>query len=367
MSTSTNNIETGPNHTDIEVAHPPRRVLVVGSQLDAVGGIARYLNALVDALDGVSRVRVVDLKLEPNAVSHARAFATTMGRLVATRPDLLVLGHVGFGPIGLAWRLLGGRYAVMVYGIDVWGPRTRLIEETLRHATAVWPISSFTEVEVLRARPGARTCEPLGGCIADSFFVDHRPVDGPKRVVTVASLHDLTYKGTDTLVDAVKRLSTKHRVELRVIGSGPGTPDLQRYVRDRHAEDCVTLIGRVDEERLITEYSHADAIVLLSRFRRGPDPQGEGLGLVVLEAAASGVPAVVSCEGGSVDTVIDGRTGFMVPQADVDALTEKLDLLLTDGELAQSMGIAARQFAASRHSMGAFGERVSVALQQACR
>lgn len=68
----------------------------------------------------------------------------------------------------------------------------------------------------------------------------------------------------------------------------------------------------------------------------------EGLGLVFLEAASSGVPVLVGDSGGSPETVLQGDTGFVV--SDVDAIVEGLEILLSDLPSARRMGARGRQF-----------------------
>ena len=68
----------------------------------------------------------------------------------------------------------------------------------------------------------------------------------------------------------------------------------------------------------------------------------EGLGMVLLEAAATGVPAVGSRIGGIPEGIIDGQTGLLAPERDADALAARMGDLLDDRELRLRMGAAAR-------------------------
>lgn len=68
----------------------------------------------------------------------------------------------------------------------------------------------------------------------------------------------------------------------------------------------------------------------------------EGLGLVFLEAAASGVPVLAGDSGGSPETVLPGETGFVV--SSVEAIVEGLEILLSDLSAARDMGKSGRQF-----------------------
>jgi phosphatidylinositol alpha-1,6-mannosyltransferase len=341
------------------------RVLFVGAKLDGVGGIPSYSRAVIEALREHADVETLNLVLSGSAADQARAFGQAAAVLARRRPDLLVLGHVGLGPIGLAWRAAGGRYAVMAYGIEIWGPRTALLRRTLRHAHRVWPISTFTRDEVLRAEPRAVTGPGLGGSIDESFFQDRDGVEGavaPLRVAFVASLENVEYKGADTLVEAVGRVAATHPIFLRIVGSGRGSDDLARFVAEHDAAGVIELVGRVDHEQLLAEYRRCDALVLLSRFRRGEVPRGEGLGLVVLEAAAAGAAVIGTRAGGAGDTVVEGETGHLLEPGDVDALADVLRRWAQDPAQAHAMGRAGREFVRTHHSRAAFTARVGEAL-----
>jgi len=85
---------------------------------------------------------------------------------------------------------------------------------------------------------------------------------------------------------------------------------------------------------LLRWYAAADVFALPS--------SSEAQGIVALEAMACGLPVVASAVGGLLGTVDDGKSGFLIPSGDSDALADRLCVLLTDAELRASMGSAAR-------------------------
>ena len=87
-------------------------------------------------------------------------------------------------------------------------------------------------------------------------------------------------------------------------------------------------------------YASADVFVFPSTT--------ETLGNVVLEALASGLPAVVVDEGGPQDLIADGETGFIAPAKDIEAIVDRLLPLLRDAALRARMGDAARRSARGR-------------------
>ena len=343
-------------------------ILFVSSDIEGPGGIARYSRWLRDALVAAGPTEVVDVRFETPAERARQALAAARRVLSAPRSTLVVLGHVGFGPLGWLHRARGGRFAVVAYGIEVWGRPSREVDVTLRLAEAIWPISTFTARQVRSRVPRARIARSLGGGLQEAFFVSPRPAATPFRVLVVSRLDDLVYKGVDTCVDAVAELLRKgHELELRVVGSGPCEHEIDELAANRGIADHVVRVGSVSDEQLRAEYAEAGVTVLVSRFRRGRSPQGEGLGIVVLEAAAAGTPAIVARVGGTVDTVLDGETGFIVDAGDADALAERIERLLCTSGLRERIGTRARRWVAEVHGEAAFRRRVEEALRRGGR
>jgi phosphatidylinositol alpha-1,6-mannosyltransferase len=338
-------------------------ILFLGSDLDGVGGIQRYSRWMIEALGELGPCEVIDLALPPTGGSltgKASGAIAALSRWSRLRPRLVVLGHLSFAPLA-APQLLGRRPAVaLAYGIEVWGPPSAGTRAALRRLSRVWPISTFTTAEVRRVEPRARIGPVLGAGLDDSFFTAprSRPSGPAIRVLMVARLDDLAYKGIDTSIDAVRRVSASIEVELRIVGDGPGRAALDELIRARDAGALVRRLGSVDDHTLREEYARADVVVCVSRFRRGYEPRGEGLGIVPLEAAAAGVPAIVGNVGGTVDTVVDGVTGLLVPPGDVDSLAAALLTLGRDPERRIRMGRAAQAFVRQVHSREAFQRRV---------
>jgi phosphatidylinositol alpha-1,6-mannosyltransferase len=105
--------------------------------------------------------------------------------------------------------------------------------------------------------------------------------------------------------------------------------------------DRFHLLGRVPDEDLAAVYGAADVFAMCCRERWG-GLEAEGFGIVFLEAAACGVPAVAGRSGGAWEAVEDGVTGFVVDPLDAGAVAGALTALLTDPARRAAMGAAAR-------------------------
>ena len=86
---------------------------------------------------------------------------------------------------------------------------------------------------------------------------------------------------------------------------------------------------------------HYDIFLLPSKTARDGDE--EGMSLALLEAQASGIPVVTTDCAGNSEAVCDGVTGFMLPEGDIDGIAIRIEQLINDRPLRQSMGEAARR------------------------
>src|SRR5262249_34635871 len=133
---------------------------------------------------------------------------------------------------------------------------------------------------------------------------------------------------------------------LLLVGGGPHRSTVERLAREAGVERHVILTGSVPWEELPMHYAAGDVYAMPCRTRgRGLDV--EGLGIVYLEASATGLPVVAGDSGGAPDAVREGETGFVVSGRDVPAIADRVARLLEDGSLAGRMGAAGRAWVES--------------------
>lgn len=226
-----------------------------------------------------------------------------------------------------------------------WGLRS-----LLRRATRVATLTAYTE-GLLRAyfpegadkvcrTPGApRSGRSAAPAAANT---DRRADTGERRLVvlTVGRLHPR--KGQVQTLAALQRLAPalRARVEYWIAG-GQSKGGCGEALRAQAAAGDVPVrfLGEVADEELDHLYAQADLFALTSvEYERSV----EGFGLVYLEAAERGLPAIAHRVGGVAEAVIDGETGLCVAPNDPDALTAAFARLLGDAELRRRMGDAAR-------------------------
>jgi glycosyltransferase involved in cell wall biosynthesis len=142
-------------------------------------------------------------------------------------------------------------------------------------------------------------------------------------------------KGLDTLVRAVGAAGVE-RLAIAVAGSGPRRDDLARLAEELGVR--LRLLGDLPEAKLAEAYVAADVFALLSLH--------EPWGVVVNEAAASGLPLVLSDRvGAGADLLHHAENGFLVPAEDVPGATAALRRLVEDATLREQAGARSRELA----------------------
>jgi colanic acid/amylovoran biosynthesis glycosyltransferase len=127
-----------------------------------------------------------------------------------------------------------------------------------------------------------------------------------------------------------------------IIGDGPLMDDMVKRSRELGIADRVVFHGAMMQDRVKEFYRDSHVFMLPSVT--APNGDTEGQGLVLQEAQAIGLPVLATLHNGFPDSIMDGRTGFLVPEKDAPALFEKLRQLADDEHLCHTMGRLGRQF-----------------------
>ena len=176
-------------------------------------------------------------------------------------------------------------------------------------------------------RPGAG-----GDAVRERLGLGQRPV-----VVCVSRM--VPRKGQDTLIRAWPQVLAAARggPALLLVGDGPYRAKLGRLAQRAGVADSVVFTGPVPVADLPAYYDAGDVFAMPCRTRRG-GLDVEGLGIVYLEASASGLPVVGGDSGGAPDAILAGETGYVVPGRDVAAVADRITGLLADPAGARAMG-----------------------------
>jgi phosphatidylinositol alpha-1,6-mannosyltransferase len=179
-------------------------------------------------------------------------------------------------------------------------------------------------VDVTFFRPGAG-----GAAVRERLGLGRRPV-----VACISRL--VPRKGQDTLITAWPQIKAQvGDAVLLLVGDGPYAPELKRLAGLRGVGDDVIFTGPVPWAELPGYYDAADVFAMPCRTRRG-GLDVEGLGIVYLEASATGLPVIGGDSGGAPDAILDGETGYVV--RDRPGVAARITELLTDPAKARAMG-----------------------------
>lgn len=148
-------------------------------------------------------------------------------------------------------------------------------------------------------------------------------------------------KGIGELIDAFAQIAVRFPdTRLRLVGDGQDRAGFERQVAERGLAGRVVFEGAMAHGRVAEVVRGCAVGVLASKTGRGGAQ--ESFGLASIEAAAAGLPVVVTRHGGLPETVIEGESGLVVQEANVSELADALAQLLRDDGLRHRMGQAAR-------------------------
>ncbi|MBV8788939.1 MAG: GDP-mannose-dependent alpha-(1-6)-phosphatidylinositol monomannoside mannosyltransferase [Mycobacterium sp.] len=166
-------------------------------------------------------------------------------------------------------------------------------------------------------------------------------------------------KGQDMLIKALP--SVRQHVDgaaLVVVGGGPYLDSLRKLARDHGVDEHVTFTGGVPSAELPAHHALADVFAMPCRTR-GAGMDVEGLGIVFLEASATGVPVIAGQSGGAPEAVQQNKTGLVIDGTSVNEIAEAVTELLSDRDRAAKMGAAGREWVTSQWRWDTLAARLS--------
>jgi phosphatidylinositol alpha-1,6-mannosyltransferase len=206
----------------------------------------------------------------------------------------------------------------------------------------------------LDPRAAARMAQLAPGVDVERFHPDKKKDERTAEIRARYGLGDrptavcvsrlVARKGQDTLIKAWPLvLRDLPDAALLICSGGPYKPKLEQLVRENGLEKSVIFTGSVPWEHLPWYFAAGDVFAMPCRTRRG-GLDVEGLGIVYLEASATGLPVVGGDSGGAPDAVRQGETGYVVPGGSGRETARRVVELLQDRALAERMGRAGRDW-----------------------
>ncbi|MFF4826494.1 glycosyltransferase family 4 protein [Streptomyces sp. NPDC001312] len=178
------------------------------------------------------------------------------------------------------------------------------------------------------------------------------------RPVVVCVSRLVRRKGQDTLIRAMPRiLAAEPDTVLLIVGGGPYEKELRALAARTGVSGSVRFTGAVPWAELPAHYGAGDVFAMPCRTRRG-GLDVEGLGIVYLEASATGLPVVAGDSGGAPDAVLDGETGWVVRGGSPEETADRVVTLLGDAGLRRRMGERGRSWVEERWRWDLLAQRL---------
>lgn len=261
------------------------------------------------------------------------------------------------------------RMVATTHGHEIWWARTPAARQLMRrigdHVDVVTYLGEYTRRRIAPALgPRARLERLVPGVDAAEFrpeesaarAVRERHGLGQRPVVLCVS-RLVPRKGQDVLIQALPLIRRAvPDAALVIVGQGPHEARLRDLAR-RHADGHVVFAGGQDHASTAAYYAAADVFAMPCRTRKA-GMEAEGLGIVFLEAAASGLPVVVGDSGGAPDTVLAGVTGTVVDGRDARAVADAVAQTLLSPDRA-GMGEAGRRWVEKQWSWDVSADRLT--------
>ena len=252
----------------------------------------------------------------------------------------------------LVKKLFGIPCLISLHGSDVYGLKTPLLQglnsRVIRRSNACAANSRAT-AKVALELAGREDIQIIPMGVDIDFFSRTRNTEGfqdgfDKKEQTILFAGRLIeWKGVDYLIKAFAQVLEKRSdVRLLILGSGPRKSILEDLSKELNIQQKVEFHDAVCQEELVLYYSRSDVFVLPSIV--SDSGETEGLGVVLLEAMAGGLPVIGTRVGGIPDIIKDGETGLLAQPRNPGDLAHKIEMLLADKELRQRLGKGGHDF-----------------------
>lgn len=341
------------------------------------GGIEQYLRRMIQIFreEATHDIHVISLWDTPQDFAEIsptfsfqsarsnkiRAINLFLRKLIDYKPEIIIVGHVLLIPILILARIFRpeARIFLNTYGYEVWDdPRFRKAPqwEKLIVGPLVNKVISISQFTAQKMQQSYRIPEAKFRILAPAVNTEGMVTLGEERggkyhqpvLLSVTRLTENDwYKGVDKVLECLPVVLREFpQVTYCVIGEGALKQKYIDYARELGISEHVNFLGYVGEQDLINAYLQAYLFILPS--------QGEGFGIVYIEAWKHALPVIASnCDAAS-EIIDDGVDGFLVDPYDRQHLENRVLQLLRDPDLAQRMGWAGQNKVLTQYSNSIF-------------
>jgi len=332
---------------------------------ERINGEVVYSRVLAKALQELSpKARVVSLSPESPSTryvpaSNFRSFKRGLlgvRNLFETAPGV-IFTRTSLWPYALPLYLRKIPYVFVLHGVEAWRRFPQPARFILARAQAFISVSRYTAQRFLSENGFSNPWYLLPPAL-DPYFGDPGPSPLSKRgryLMTVARLcQEAGYKGVDLVIKVLPEIKKEFPdLQYVVIGGGDLLPSYYKLAVDLGVSDQVHFLG---ERRDVARFLKAASVFVLVS-------QGEGFGIVFLEAMYFRKPLIGASAGGIPEVVREGVNGLLVPYGDLKALTAALKKLLSQEEEARRLGEAGYRILREEYTYPIFKDRLQAILR----
>jgi colanic acid/amylovoran biosynthesis glycosyltransferase len=288
--------------------------------------------------------------------------------LVKDMPDYDIV-HCHFGPNGILGVLLKdigvikGKVLTTIHGgydmpMYIIQKGDDAYDDLFETSDLLLPISNRWKDELIRL-----------GCEEQKIAVHRMGIDTSRFPFSPRQLRDgdqvqlltvgrlVEKKGIEYGIRAVAKVLQQYpQIEYKIAGDGPLKSDISRMINDLNLTDSVKLLGWQRQQEIVELMKEAH--ILLAPSVCSKDGDWEGIPVVLMEALAQGLPVLSTQHSGIPELVQDGKSGFLVPERDVDVLVEKLEYLVEHPEIWPEMGRAGRDYVERHYDVNKLNDQL---------
>lgn len=222
-------------------------------------------------------------------------------------------------------------------------------EDLMREAKFVVTVTDYSGrwLKDKFPRHAAKVHRVYNGLELEHFPATH-PAPGKPLILSVGRC--VEKKGFDVLIAACALLKERGvDFTCRILGSGPLEDDLRKQIAELHLSDCVEMPGAATESEVRAQLAQTSVFALACVTEH--DGGMDNLPTVIMEAMAAGLPVVSTPLAGVPEMVVEGKTGFLVPERNPEALAQALTKILADPSTARQLGAAGKALAQERFAL----------------
>ncbi len=258
--------------------------------------------------------------------------------------------HVQYGTNGKPLDLLKKigffppKLVVSFHGHDVYFPINGIIKnnefytDLFRYSDKLIVNTKYLKELLIKLGAPAGKIETIPVAVNTNFFKPGKHSNSKLEIIRIITVGRLEkFKGQHLGIGCISRLvKNGYNVHYTIVGSGSQEDVLKNLIQEFSLQNYISMTGRKSQED-IKELLQKHDIFLMTSIT-DPNYGVESQGLVTAEAQACGLPVIGFDSGGVKYTIINGGTGFIVPEFDVNTMTQRIEELIDNKKLRQEMG-----------------------------